>query len=216
MRPTIFEKKSELIDKLKSKETTTAVEEFFEQNISDISEIVRRCADGSTYRAFRITPGNPPIKPSDIFRGWANDFFESSLLRIKTIQNKDEYQLLVDTAAIDLCNHWDSQMCYPLGYGRGAKLLNLALKWLACLNDFNPKQKHNLIRLQHVPLDSYTIRALKIIAPELNIKSNETMTCIKTPERYRAFQNKIADITEEADTPAIYYDFVAWNLAHPE
>lgn len=201
----IFNSEAELIKELQSKETKKKADDFFAKESSSISDVVMVGVAGSTYRAFR----NLPHKPSEVFRMWACAFLEKSLPDLKKVRSEDDYQSQVHIATIALCKHWDKQMCSKLGYGRGAKLLNLVLKKLACLHGFD-----HLIKLQHIPLDSYTIRGLRKIAPELHIKSDATMNFIETPEQYNLFQNKIRDISRKAGTPAIHYDILAWDLAH--
>ena len=70
------------------------------------------------------------------------------------------------------------------------------------------------MKLQHVPLDSYTIVGLHSVAPDLSIPRNATMRYIETPQQYQAFQKIISGIAHKADVPAIYYDILAWDMGH--
>jgi hypothetical protein len=101
-----------------------------------------------------------------------------------------------------------------MGYGRGAKLLNLVLKKLACYCEISPEQRSLLISLLHVPLDSYTIVGLRNVAPQFNIPRGATMKYITTPEQYSAFQAVISAIAQEAGVSPIYYDILSWDQAH--
>jgi len=101
-----------------------------------------------------------------------------------------------------------------MGYGRGAKLFNLALKKFACLTSLSEKQRSTLISLQHIPLDSYTIIGLRAIAPDLSIPKGATMKFIETPDQYTAFQAVIRSIADKAGVPPIYYDVLAWDMGH--
>jgi len=96
-----------------------------------------------------------------------------------------------------------------MGYGRGAKLLNLVLKKFACLSSLSENQRSTLIKLQHIPLDSYTIIGLRTIAPQLSISRGATMRFVETPAQYTEFQAVIRAIANKAGVPPIYYDLLA-------
>ncbi|MGB7292173.1 MAG: hypothetical protein WBD99_08375 [Thermodesulfobacteriota bacterium] len=101
-----------------------------------------------------------------------------------------------------------------MGYGRGAKLLNLVLKKLACLQSLTERERQAFILLQHVPLDSYTIVGLSAAAPDLAIPRSATMKYIETPKQYAEFQERIVLIAAKAQVPPIYYDILAWDMGH--
>ena len=92
-----------------------------------------------------------------------------------------------------------------MGFGRGAKLLNLVLKKLACLNSLSNEQREMLIRLQHVPLDSYTIVGLMKIIPSLAIPKNATMKYIQTPRQYTDLQNYYLFVASAKDESCVLY-----------
>jgi len=127
------------------------------------------------------------------------------------ITNKSDYANYVHKETLSLCKEWQKSMCSDMGYGRGAKLFNLVLKKFACWKELTETQKNTLISLQHVPLDKYTIVGLRLVAPDLSIPKNATMSYIKGREDYKEFQNIISKIAEKAGVPAIYYDILAWD-----
>ncbi|NPV51866.1 MAG: hypothetical protein HPY60_11835, partial [Candidatus Methanofastidiosum sp.] len=105
-------------------------------------------------------------------------------------------------------------MSSELGFGIASKLCNLVLKKLPCLLNLDEDFKQRLIRLLHVPLDHYSIVGLRRLITNPKIPSNATMNFIKKPEEYLLLQRYIADVAKEAGVPAIYYDILAWDMAH--
>ena len=88
------------------------------------------------------------------------------------------------------------------------------LKKLACLASLSESERRNLILLQHVPLDSYTIVGIRVVAPELAIPGSATMRYIETREQYVTFQERISAIAGKAKVPPIYHDILAWDMGH--
>lgn len=210
--PTPYEFTSEkaLIDALKQPKTIKAGQNFFSQISYSIDDVVTRGVSGNTFRAFR----NLPVQPSKTFRNWARGYIQDTFSELSQISSDVAYSDYVHQATVSLCDIWEEQTKSEMGYGRGAKLFNLVLKKFACLDDLTKEQRNTLIALQHVPLDSYTILGLRLIYPDLAIPRNATMKFISTPEQYKQFQEKIIDIANKADVPAIYYDILAWDMGH--
>ena len=208
--PYVFKTELELIQRLRDKKTLSAAKEFFSNDSLNIDDIVITGVAGNTFRAFR----NLPVKPSVTFRNWAKHYIKQTFSSVSNLATKSTYSKYVHEATLSLCSEWSRLTGTEMGYGRGAKLFNLVLKRFACLQTLTHRQKKQLISLQHVPLDSYTIIGLRSVAPELSIPRNATMKYIETPNQYMAFQKRIATITKKASVPAIYYDILAWNMGH--
>lgn len=209
-KPHEFSSEEELIKFPKDSKTIKAATCFFSKRYSDVSTVVLEGVAPNTYRAFR----NLPVKPSITFRMWAIDYLNNSLHFLRTVSDSQSYAEYVHKATEDLCREWKRQTNSEIGYGRGAKLFNLVLKKLACLSSLSEAQRTTLICLQHIPLDSYTIIGLRKVAHKLKIPVGATMRYVDTQERYIQFQNIIRSITNNAGIPAIYYDLLAWDMAH--
>jgi hypothetical protein len=165
---------------------------------------------GNTFRAFQKLP----VRPSETFRTWANGYLQATFAALSTISAPDSYAQYVDDATNDLCEGWRRLTGSEMGYGRGAKLFNLVLKKLACLSCLPAERRTALIRLQHVPLDSYTILGLRSMAPELSIPKSATMKFISDRDQYNRFQSVILEVAQQAGVPPIYYDLLAWDMSH--
>lgn len=208
-KPHVFASRESLIGQLRSPELAKLARHFFAIRSPSIQEVVRTGVGGNTFRAFRHVP-----TPSIAFRTWTTARLQSTLHDILSCDGADGYASQVHTATQALETFWRGHANKEMGYGRGAKLLNLVLKKLACLEGLTDEQRARLTSLMHVPWDSYTIQGLRLVAPALNIPRNATMKFITTPEQYRAFVAIISNIATEAKVPAIYYDVLAWDGAH--
>jgi hypothetical protein len=208
--PYVFQSRNELINHLQSKTTKAHAEEYFSQRLPDISSVVHKSIAGNTFRAFQKLPKRPSV----IFRNWASEHLHHTFEAVKNITDRENYAAYVHESALDLCAVWSSTMNAEIGYGRSTKLLNLVLKRLACLDGMDGATRHRLIGFQHVPLDSYTIIGLRQLITSPEIPRNATMKFIEKQNDYVMLQQYIAVVATESGVPAIYYDILAWNMAH--
>ena len=208
--PHVFASESELIAALSRKRTTDVATSFFAERIDTIRRVVVSGVGSNTYRAFQKLP----VRPSATFRDWAEAHILNNMPPFGSATAQREYTAYVHASTLALCRHWQRATGTEMGYGRGAKLLNLVLKKLACLASLTEQQRRALIALQHVPLDSYTLVGLQAVAPDLSITRRATMKYIETPRQYAEFQERIAAIARKAQVPPIYYDILAWDMSH--
>ena len=208
-KPHVFASRESLVERLRSPELVELARQFFAARCHSVQEVVTTGVGGNTFRAFRHVP-----TPSMAFRTWTTARLQQTLHDILACERADCYAMQVHAATQALEAFWRGHASKEMGYGRGAKLLNLVLKKLACLGNLTDEQRPRLISLMHVPWDSYTIQGLRLVSPALSIPRNATMKFIVTPAQYRAFLAVIADIAAEAEVPTIYYDVLAWDMAH--
>jgi hypothetical protein len=208
--PYIFQNRDELINRLRSERTGTVAAKFFRSRLPNIEIVIREGVAGNTFRAFQ----NLPERPSVVFREWATKRITEHMERLKRITTEDEYARFVHNSSIDLRSTWTKRMNSDIGFGRGSKLFNLVLKKLSCFSSLDDDFRERFIRLLHVPLDSYTIVGLRRLIAHPVIPAKPTMKFIEGPSDYRIIQQYIADVAGEAGVPAIYYDILAWDMAH--
>jgi hypothetical protein len=209
-KPYEFATEAELVQRLGDTNTITAARSFFAQQSPSIIDVVKTGVAGNTFRAFR----NLPVKPSVTFRTWATNYIENTFHVLSKISDGHSYAQYVHDATNNLCSEWRRITGSDMGYGRGAKLFNLVLKKFACLSSLLEEQRSTLVDLQHIPLDSYTIIGLRSITPKLLIPRSATMKFVETPTQYDEFQAVIRAIAKKAGVPPIYYDVLAWDIAH--
>lgn len=208
--PHIFQSRNELIIHLKSEKTKRKANEYFSQRFPDISSVVHNSIAGNTFRSFQRMPERPSI----VFRNWASNHLYNTFDAVKNVADCESYADYVHKSAFHLCRVWSLKMKADMGYGRSVKLINLVLKGLPCIEGIDRSTRKKLIHFQHVPLDSFTMVGLRQLIRKPEIPRNATMGFIKRRSDYILIQNYIADVAKEAGVPAIYYDLLAWNMAH--
>lgn len=208
--PYEFASEEELVHRLNDPQTVRAAESFFSQRCSSISEVVSMAVVGNTFRGFR----NLPERPSVAFRSWATKYIVNTFHTLSVISDGQCYDQYVHDANQALCHEWLSTMGTEMGYGRGAKLLNLVLKKFACLSSLAEQKRSALIPLLHTPFDSYTLVGLRKAIPRLLIPKSATMKYIESPTVYAEFQAAVREMAKKAGVPPIYYDVLAWDMSH--
>jgi hypothetical protein len=193
----------------------------------------------NTIRAFKINKHNNQ-HPSVTFQEWANDsFIKNYPTLIKTLLNINSQQEY-DKWHNKLCNsfdrYWYKKMGYRIGYGPSRKLPDLLLKvFVLGSEDIPDANRSVLIKLLHVPLDSYSLTAIMncvddylkddnsvltikekrfMAAKQNRINKYSTMKWVDNKDKYMILQKIIRDIAENAKAPAIYLDLLAWDESH--
>jgi hypothetical protein len=178
-------------------------------------QVIRRAVASNTFRAFH----RMPQRPSEVFRTWALDAFvgRDSLESLKVISSPRGYDVWLTELVVDFQKCWRSRMGVEVPYGPAYKLPNLLLKCVALRPEIPPLQRERLVQWLHVPLDSYTIQALrgwlKLPGGGL-IPSGATMKFVRDEKLYDSLQREIKRIAELADVPPIAFDYLAWDASH--
>ena len=102
---------------------------------------------------------------------------------------------------------------YDIGKGRAAKLLNLLLKFLTLWTELAAKERSRLIPLLEVPLDSYTLVAIRRLCPSERIPKNASMGFVQRKAQYVSLQKAILELCNPEFSPA-HYEIAAWNASH--
>ncbi|MBN9519747.1 hypothetical protein J0H58_14695 [bacterium] len=80
--------------------------------------------------------------------------------------------------------------------------------------------RRRLIRFLHVPLDEFSLMAVRQCAasgqfgPPITIPSNPSMGWMASAEQYAQIESLIRQITGAAGVPPICLDLLAWDHAH--
>jgi hypothetical protein len=113
-----------------------------------------------------------------------------------------------------LAVYWHEPAGRELDFGPQHKLINLLLKNVARWTHFPPQVRERLQAFLHVPLDEYSLVAIRQIDRSLRIPRKPGMSFVKTPDQYQRIQSIMREISREAGVPPIYIDLVAWNSSH--
>lgn len=187
---------------------------------SDARTVIQHSVAANTFRAFRGLPN----KPSVVFRQWAFDalfgtttFFE----RLLAVTTTSQY----DSWLMELADHfrrsWRDAMGRDVPFGPSLKLPNLLVKSLCLLRDMPRPAVDRIIWFLHVPLDSYTIQAVRgsiVVFPDSaqigRIPPSAGMGWITNMRMYQAFQAGIGVLATRSGVPRIALDCLAWDAGH--
>lgn len=176
--------------------------------------IARSAVSNNTFRAFH----NLRKKPSRSFQDWALRVINGKfLVRLRAIDSQPDYDRWLRTLVQDFQEYWQKEVGREIPYGPSFKLPNLLMKRLFLYGTI-PKR---VVKFLHVPLDSYTIRALRKCWMSLpgstaigKIPSGATMSFVRDPNTYEVFQRGIREIARRAKVSPITLDCLAWDAGH--
>lgn len=207
----------ELLDSLR-RQDPALVERYFRPE-PELDRLIRRSVMGNTFRAFHKLKRQPSV----IFREWATAKATSrKLTELSKARSQQEFDRLHRHLAADLARYWLAEGKRPLGFGPSMKLTALLLKSFARWSKLSPKRRSRMVGLLPVPLDSYSLLAIRECAasgrfgPPFGIPSNATMGLIDSEELYTQIQDLVRAVAKDAGVSPICIDLVAWNGAHPK
>lgn len=219
-KPCEFRDTEALIKHLKQKKPHLA--KWFDERVGSDEEIVKNSVAGNTFRAFH----NMPCKPSEVFRAWASEQLrdKSTIKRFKNLSSQRQYDRWIKKFSEGFRRYWEQKMGAEnsIYYGPGRKLPNLLLKRLVLWDQIADRQHKRLIEFLHVPLDKFTLAAIRNCISEFpeeskvigSIRRNATMRFVDSEEKYTKIQRIIRRIGKQAGVPPIYLDVLAWDMYH--
>jgi hypothetical protein len=181
------------------------------------TDIIKNCVTSNVFRAFHLIDN----KPSVLFRTWADVEFDNIVKGLQKIKQQEEFDNLITEKADSLIKYWAdnvSDSSQFLIYGHSIKMVNLLIKALQESKHFSQKR---LIKFQHVPFDSYSLKPLINIINELankqfsiSIPTNVSMKFVNCPEIYWILTESIISLSKKAGISPIVYDYWSWNDKH--
>jgi hypothetical protein len=213
--PKIWSTRDQLVADLAIFPWRKEVERTEKAAAGDWEDVISRSVASNTFRAFH----RMPQRPSEVFRTWALDAFvhRGFLKSLSIVSTRSEYDVWLTALVQDFQNCWQSRMGKEVPYGPAYKLPNLLLKCVALRPELPRSQRGQLVEWLHVPLDSYTIQALRgwLTLPDGGrIPSGATMKFIRDANLYESLQSEIKGISGLAHVPPIAFDYLAWDASH--
>jgi len=208
-RPYEFDDEQEVINHLRG--NGRKISEWFEHRES-LDEAIRVAVGANVFRVFR----NMPHKPSVVFRQWAFAEFtrKKTTNYLKAIRSKAAFDAWTSRLSKRFRETWFDKMDCRMPYGPSRKLPDLLLKRLTRWTDLTDSERMRLILNLNVPLDSYTLVGIRHCIHDLEIPRSATMKFVAGEIMYDHIQPKIRRIAGKARVPAIYFDVLAWDMAH--
>jgi hypothetical protein len=185
----------------------------------ELRMIIRDAVGANTFRAFKRHGSN---RPSVTFREWANKALNAKTLhKLWAVKSQPEYDEWLSKLVNSFTRRWKFKMDKKMPFGPSFKLPNLLAKRLCLHRAVKPKDFNRVVWFLHVPLDSYTILAVKnctqcfLDVDDIGrISKTATMSFVKNRKMYDAFQSGIRQLAREAGVPPITLDCLAWDKSH--
>ncbi|WP_139247896.1 hypothetical protein [Hyphomicrobium sp. CS1GBMeth3] len=212
-KPHVFQSRDELLAALASKKNAIAVAKLLMPREAPIKALVTQSVSGNTFRAFAIRKFG--VRPSEVYRNWASHTLKDDLPRFAAFDTEMELRNYLFERAERLQARWLEATGgkHSLGFGRATKLLNLSFKVVSGSSMLPQTQRTALLRMLDVPLDSFTLRGIRLLAPQLRITRHASMRFVTTREQYVEIQTVIRELCSPDFFP-IHYETAAWDLAH--
>ena len=184
---------------------------------ADLDELIRCSVGGNTFRSFQKL-AQPP---SQIFRSWARSQLTFGMMQeLGRIEDQVGYDSFVNFHSEHLTRHWLVEGRKPLRFGSGRKLIDLLFKRVVRCTEVSEESRQRLIRFLHVPLDEYSLTAVRQCAASnefglsFAIPRTVSMGWVDSVERYSRVQQLMRQVATVAGVAPICLDLLAWDHAH--
>jgi hypothetical protein len=216
--PYVFRNVQELHNLILDTSVNEHLSGFTSKRVRSIRELVVCSVVQNTFRAFHFKSHGIGQKPSEIYRNLATEKLENEYKNIIACNSFEELIDKMIEISTMLDNDWYELTGkiseVRIGFGRAAKLLGLSVKHLLWYSELTEDDRIRLLKFLNVPLDSYTLQGIRIVAPDLQIPKNATMKFVRDKQHYQQIQNRILTLMPVGRFP-IHYEIAAYNLAHP-
>jgi hypothetical protein len=172
----------------------------------------------NTLRAYGKYVGESQ-KPSRLMKAWSHRQFDKKKPSWPTTAKAfDDFHIEMRDS---LAKFWNLRRAggksLPI-FPYVCKLLDLQMK--ACIWRgwrMSPSQRLRLLNIAYQPLDTYSLRLLKVIRDafgeesKLAIPANASMGFVDEEPRYILLQHEIREQCKTAEVPVFAFDYYAWN-----
>lgn len=149
-----------------------------------------------------------------VFREWASREFSNAEQDLNDICSQSNYDEWIKQLCERLNRAWNEKMGQEMPFGPRRKLPNLLLKEFVLWTGLDDALRTRLIDWLHVPLDSYSLVAIRNCIRDPEIPKSATMKFVTGEAMYSQIQAVIREIAGRAHVPAIYFDNLVWNSTH--
>ena len=210
--PYEFHDAEEIVSQLRENESK--IGESFDQGRLTLDEIIHSSVGRNTFRAF----SKLPERPSLVFRSWAGEELKNQITisELLTIGAQSQYDEWAREFSLKLSHTWQKRRGETMPYGPSRKLPNLLLKKFVLWEGLSDVQRSELQHYLHIPLDSFTLVAIRNSITDFRIPKNATMSFVRDETIYNQIQQAIRAVAHRARVPAIYFDVLAWNMSHTQ
>jgi len=191
--------------------------------LNNLDDVAKVSIDKSTIRAFHTGKYFPPLQT---YHSWAANKLKEDFVKIQSIDSFDFMMEYIISAGYELGRFWRVKLenysehnrfksTAVMDIGRAAKLYSLTVKHLLLLQDdfLTVEKKQQLSKVLTVPLDKFTLQAIRKIFPDLNIRKDSSMGFVSDESVFRDIQARIKDLVAPNYDP-FDYEILVWNITH--
>lgn len=165
---------------------------------------------GNTFRAFR----NCEVSPSHIYRTWVNAH-GYNLVNAQNIETRNEFLEFHGVLERSLSEFWEVSGCRPLKLAERNKIIDLFTKAVAfSISHPCEQQRPALYKYANIPLDKFSLLAVKRLFYGIVICDNPSMGNIRDEETYNFIQSQIFQLTAAVNVANLVFDHYSWNMKH--
>lgn len=168
---------------------------------------------GNTFRAYVKYKKQPSL----IYREWAKETVTEAnfLKKLNCINKYDEFLKVHKYLQGSLDRFWKREQGKSLTFSQRNKIIDLFIKFLSKseIEEFHSLNQI-LLEFGHIPLDKFTLLAVKDCFYGIVLAPNPSMGDIRETDTYDFIQNQIRELMIDAKLPNLFFDYYAWNLQH--
>ena len=166
--------------------------------------------DGSTFRAFRgIRP-----RPSKLYKAWVDKHGLRKINKLTRPYTRKSFEDLHCKLVRSLELYCKRKANRPLTIAEKFKLVDLFIKAISRSNSITQQISEFLVQYGHIPLDKYSLNAIKELFYGIVVCNEPRMGNIEDKETYTFIQSQIYLLTSKSKVPNLYFDFYAWEMKH--
>jgi hypothetical protein len=170
---------------------------------------IQEAVGPNTFRAFAGLES-----PAKVFRGWAQHWLigRNEFQKLSELKDLDAYDKWLKRCVSSLQRYWQRKTKSPLNIGPAYKLANLLMKRTS--QELPGKHKAQVFKWLHVPLDRYTLAAIRVVIVlpgDRSIPVTAGMAFIDNFTDYCHIQRCIRKFARNAGVPPIALDYIAYN-----
>jgi hypothetical protein len=217
-RPYVFNSDVEFERVLQS-DSAALLKNYLAVPFDSIEAAVIQSVAGNTFRAFRWRALGVQERPSNVYRQLVTQIFKDNWQRFAQTTSEEDYDRFVLESAQKVEQQFDGLVKVPgfMGFGRASKLFNLSCKAMLRFRGIKAEQREVLIRLAHVPWDSFTLQGIRLLEPPFNVPARQGMgwEVLNEATNYLILLKWIREKCYPLGFSPLHYEVAAWDRAHP-
>ena len=164
--------------------------------------------DGSTFRAFR----GFSTSPSKLYKAWVDKHGLRKINELTRPYTRKSFEDLHCNLVRSLEQYWKRKSDRQLTIAQKFKVVDLFIKAISRSNSMTQPVNEFLVQYGHIPLDKYSLNAVKELFYGIVVCNEPRMGNIEDKETYTFIQSQIYLLTSKSKVPNLYFDVYAREM----